>query len=161
MAQVGSKGEGTIRGAAALESWPGSHGTMYPFLYTIEVEGGDQFGCKANHKTDKPRFSDGEKVSFEITGQRDGNFEGRLDRAGFTGGGGGGGYSAPASKAAGESVEWSDIQAKYAELIPFVKAQLIGAGLEADSAAVNAGVATIMIQAERLNVSYKAGDVPF
>ena len=58
-------------------------------------------------------------------------------------------------------MEWNDIQAKYAELIPFVKAQLIGAGLEADSTAVNAGVATIMIQAERLKVSFKAGDVPF
>ena len=76
--KVGAKGEGTIRGAAPLEPWQGSHGMMYPFLYTIEVEGGDQFAAKANHKKPQPRFGDGAAVSFSISGMRDGDFEAKL-----------------------------------------------------------------------------------
>ena len=158
--KVGSKGEGTVRGAQPLESWQGNYGTMYPFLYTIEVEGGDQFPAKANHKENKPRFGDGDKISFEISGQRDGNFEARMDKAGFSGGGGGA-YSAPVSKSQAPSATWDDLKNKYAELVPYVKAQLIGAGLEVDAAAVNAGVATLMIQGERLNVKFEADSVPF
>jgi len=161
--KVGSKGEGTVRGAQPLEPWSGNYGTMYPFLYTIEVEGGDQFSAKANHKENKPRFGDGDKVSFDVTGQRNGDFEAKLDKAGFSGGGGfkgGGSYSAPA-KSTSPLATWDDLKSKYAELVPYVKAQLIGAGLEADAAAVNAGVATLMIQAERLNIKFEADSVPF
>ena len=163
---VGSQGEGTIRGAQPQEPWTGNYGTMYPFLYTIEVEGGDQFAAKANHKENRPRFSDGDKVSFDVTGQRNGDFEAKLDKAGFSGGGGGfggggGSYSAPASRSKAPAATWDDLKNKYAELGPYVTAQLIGAGLEADAAAVNAGVATLMIQGERLNVSFEADSVPF
>ena len=161
--KVGAKGEGTIRGAAPLEPWQGSHGTMYPFLYTIEVEGGDQFAAKANHKKPQPRFVDGDAVSFDISGLRNGNFEAKLDKAGFSGGGGNA-YSAPAPKqapAAGPSVTWNDLFHRYGELVPFVKAQLVGAGLEADAAAVNAGVATIMIQAANLRIPFEVANDPF
>ena len=50
---------------------------------------------------------------------------------------------------------------RYGELVPFVKAQLVGAGLEADAAAVNAGVATIMIQAEKLRIPFEVANDPF
>ena len=166
--KVGAKGEGTIRGAAPLDPWPGQHGTMYPFLYTIEVEGGNQFAAKANHKKPQPRFVDGDAVSFDISGIRSGNFEAKLDKAGFGGGGGfsGGGnaYSAPAPRqapAAAQTVTWNDLFHRYGELVPFVKAQLVGAGLEADAAAVNAGVATIMIQAEKLRIPFEVANDPF
>ena len=164
--KVGAKGEGTIRGSAPLDPWPGQHGTMYPFLYTIEVEGGTQFAAKANHKKPQPRFGDGDAVSFSITGMRDGDFEAKLDKAGFSGGlsGGGNAYSAPAPKqapAAAPKVTWNDLFHRYGELVPFVKAQLVGAGLEADAAAVNAGVATIMIQAANLRIPFEVANDPF
>ena len=159
--KVGAKGEGTIRGAAPLDPWPGQHGTMYPFLYTIEVEGGNQFAAKANHKKPQPRFGDGDAVSFSISGMRDGNFEAKLDKAGF--GGGGNAYSAPAPKQApaAQTVTWNDLFHRYGELVPFVKAQLVGAGLEADASAVNAGVATIMIQAFNLRIPFEVANDPF
>ena len=163
--KVGAKGEGSIRGAIPSgDPWEGNYGTFYPFTYTIEVEGGDQFAFKANHKKNQPRFGDGDKVSFELKNEKNGAYEGSIDKAGFSGGGGGfkggGSYSAPA-KSSSPLATWDDLKSKYAELVPYVKAQLIGAGLEADASAVNAGVATLMIQAERLNIKFEADSVPF
>lgn len=66
-----------IQGAG---DWKNRHGdTMYSFEYTVDNgEGFETF--TANHKTQQPRFKEGDEVQYQITGENEHGKRGKVDK---------------------------------------------------------------------------------